>query len=147
LSGGDLGLKEPDFVERFWNGKGINTGGMYIYDGSGLSRYNTVTTKQVALLLKYMKANSRYSEYFIKSIPTAGREGTVKYICKGTYAENNMRVKSGLMKKVRAFSGYLTTRSGREVAFSFIINNHNDSSKEVTKKMEKVLTALAELTI
>lgn len=146
-SGYDIEKIDKDFTENFWKLKGINIGGMFIYDGSGLSRYNTLTTKQVVSILSFMKTKSKYSQYFYESLPIVGKDGTFKYFCKGTSAENNMRIKSGLMKKVRSYSGYVTTKSGRKVAFSLIINNYNGTSTNVRKKMEKLLAAIADFNL
>ena len=147
LSGYDIEKIDKNFTENFWKLKGINIGGMFIYDGSGLSRYNTLTTKQVVSVLRFMKTKSKYTQFFYESLPVVGKDGTVKYLCKGTSAENNMRVKSGLMKRVRSYSGYVTTKSGREVAFSLIVNNYNGTSTNVKRKMEKLLTAIADFNL
>ena len=138
---------DKDFIENFWKKRGLNPGGMNIYDGSGLSKYNTVTTKQMAAILMYMKTKSKNTEVFYNSIPTVGKEGTVKYMCKATSAENNMHAKSGSIRNVRAYAGYVTTKSGRDVAFSIIINNFNCKSKLARKKMEKVLVAIADFNL
>ena len=143
----DLSKTDKNFVENFWRRKGISTSGMRIYDGSGLSKYNTVTARQVAEILLYMKKRSKHSEVYYESIAVVGKSGTVKYLCKGTSAVNNMRAKSGSIKSVRAYAGYVTTKSGREVAFSLIINNYNGSSSNTGKKMEKLMAAIADFNL
>jgi len=140
----DIDKINKSYVENFWSRRGIGTNGMRIYDGSGLSKYNTVTAMQVAQILTYMKMKSKYSETFYKSIPIVGKNGTVKNICKGTSAVNNMRAKSGSIKSVRAYAGYVTTKSGREVAFALFINNYNGSSSNARRKMEKLMAAIAD---
>ncbi|MCF6185743.1 MAG: D-alanyl-D-alanine carboxypeptidase/D-alanyl-D-alanine-endopeptidase [Bacteroidales bacterium] len=72
------------FIKYFWQSKGINTEGMFIFDGSGLSRYNGITAKQLVSVLRYMKTKSENSVYFYNSIATVGEEGTVKNMCKNT---------------------------------------------------------------
>ncbi|MCF6364951.1 MAG: D-alanyl-D-alanine carboxypeptidase/D-alanyl-D-alanine-endopeptidase [Bacteroidales bacterium] len=138
---------DKSFTEKFWAKKGVNTGGMNIYDGSGLSKYNTITAKQMAAVLMYMKTKSKYAENFYNSIPVVGKDGTVRRICRGTSAENNMHAKSGSIKNVRAYAGYVTTKSGREVAFSLLINNYNGSSTNTRKKMEKLMAAIADFNL
>lgn len=135
------------FIEDFWALRGINTNGMNIYDGCGLSKYNTLTARQMADVLAYMKTKSPNSEDFYNSIAKVGKEGTVKSMCKGSSAENNMRAKSGSIRNVRAYAGYVTTVSGRDVAFSLIINNYNGKSKATRKKMEKIMIALADFNL
>ncbi len=149
LKASNFNLKNIDksFAESFWAKRGVNTGGMNIYDGSGLSKYNTVTAKQMTAILMYMKTKSKYAEVFYNSIPVVGKTGTVKRICRGTSAENNMHAKSGSIKNVRAYAGYVNTKSGREVAFSLFINNYNGSSSNTRKKMEKVMVAIADFNL
>jgi D-alanyl-D-alanine carboxypeptidase/D-alanyl-D-alanine-endopeptidase (penicillin-binding protein 4) len=138
---------DKNFPENFWSLKGIDTQGMAIYDGSGLSKYNTVTTKQMVSILKYMKKQSKYSEEFYESLAIVGKDGTVKDICKGTSAENNMRAKSGSIKAVRAYAGYVTSTSGRVIAFSLIINNYNGTSSDTGKKMQTLMSSLADFNL
>ncbi len=135
------------FIKYFWQSKGINTEGMFIFDGSGLSRYNGITAKQLVSVLRYMKTKSKNAEVYYNSIPVAGKDGTVKSMCKNTNAANNMHIKSGSLKNVRAYAGYVKTKSGRELAFSIITNNFNCSSSVARKKIEKVLTALADFNL
>ncbi|NPA67951.1 MAG: D-alanyl-D-alanine carboxypeptidase/D-alanyl-D-alanine-endopeptidase [Chlorobi bacterium] len=135
---------DKDFIKHFWRNRGLNTQGMFVFDGSGLSRYNGITAEQLVFVLKYMKTESKNSQIFYESIPSVGKEGTVKNMCKGTYAVNNMRAKSGSLKNVRAYAGYVKTKSGRELAFSVIMNNFTCSSAEARKKTEKLLAAIAE---
>lgn len=138
---------DKNFIKNFWAKRNVKPNGMHIYDGCGLSKYNTVTAKQMAAILMYMKRVSKNKDVFYNSIPIVGREGTVKSMCKGTSSENNMRAKSGSIKNVRAYAGYVKTKSGRDVAFSLIINNFNCKSKLARKKMEKVMTAIADFNL
>jgi D-alanyl-D-alanine carboxypeptidase/D-alanyl-D-alanine-endopeptidase (penicillin-binding protein 4) len=132
-------------MENFWKSKGMDVGGMSLNDGSGLSRYNTVTAKQMVFMLKYMKTKSKNFDSFYESMPVAGVNGTVKSLCLNSFAENNMHLKSGSIRYVAAYAGYVKTKSGRETAFFIDMNNYNCTSSEARKKLEKVLIALAEV--
>ncbi len=147
LAGFEKENTDKNFIKHFWQKKGLKTEGMFIYDGSGLSRYNAITAKQLASVLRYMKTKSKNAGIFSNSIPVAGKDGTVKSMCKNTNAANNMRIKSGSVKNVRSYAGYVKTLSGRDLAFSIIINNFNCSSSTARKKIEKVLTALADFNL
>lgn len=133
-------------IESFWVTKNINTGGMSINDGSGLSHYNTITAKQLTLILSYMKTKSKYSEQFYNSLPITGKSGTLKSVCKGTVAGNMVHAKSGSVRNVRCYAGYTTSYSGREIAFAIMLNNFNCSSFKARLKMEKIMIALVTLT-
>ncbi len=132
------------YVESYWSAKGMNIGGLSVNDGSGLSRYNTITPRQIVFVLKYMKSKSKNATVFYESIPLVGVEGTVRSMCKGTSAQDNMRAKSGSIRSVRAYAGYVKSKSGKEIAFAIMLNNFNCSSGKARKKIEKILIALAD---
>ncbi len=116
-------------LEEFLSGAGIDLSGVYFVDGSGLSRYNTVTAQSLVDLLQYMYY-SRYRDVFIESLPVAGKSGTLKYIGKNTVLENRMIAKSGSMKRVRAYAGYLFANNGDVLAFAVILNNFSCSQSK-----------------
>ncbi len=147
LAGFDKKKTDKDFIKHFWQKKGMNTGGMFIFDGSGLTRYNGITAKQLVFILRYMKTKSKYADDFYTSIALIGKEGTVKNLCKNTSAVNNMRAKSGSLRNVRTYAGYVTSKSGKLLAFAIITNNFNCSSSVARKKIEKVLISLAEFNL
>jgi D-alanyl-D-alanine carboxypeptidase/D-alanyl-D-alanine-endopeptidase (penicillin-binding protein 4) len=55
---------------------------------------------------------------------------------------NNMKMKSGTISDVIAYTGYHTSASGTPMVFSFMINNYNGSSSAIRQKMFRVLNAL-----
>ena len=85
---------------------------------------------------------------FYKTFATAGDDndfGYVVYFGKDTPAAKNARVKTGYIGGVRSHTGYVTTQSGRMIAFSLIANNYHCKTKEVTKIHEKIVVALASM--
>ena len=129
---------------NFWKNKGMDTKGMSINDGCGLSHYNIITPRQLCFLLTYMHNTSPYYKYFNESLTMCGGKGTMSGMCAGTRAVNNARGKSGTIRRVKSYSGYVTSRSGRELAFSIIINNFTCSSTDTRFMMEKFIVALAD---
>ncbi len=134
-------------IEQFWQKKGLDTEGFYLFDGSGLSRSNGVAAVHLVFILKYMKLKSRYFNDFYKSLPIAGKTGTLRSLCKGTVAQGNLRAKSGSIRRVRAYAGYVKTRSGRKLAFSMNISNYTCSSRSARKKLQSLMVAMAKLNI
>jgi len=112
-------------VKDFWKQKGLDENELNIYDGSGLSPLNRVTTHAQVEILKYAKQQSWFS-YFFNALP--------EY--------NNMKMKSGSISDVKSFCGYHTAGDGTRYIFSFIVNNYNGSSPGVVKKMYRVLDNL-----
>jgi len=136
---------DAEAVMNFWKEKGMDIQGMALTDGSGLSQYNAVTPRQMVFLLNYMKKNSPYFDVYYHSLPVAGREGTVEGMFAGSAAEANLRAKSGTIDRVKAYTGYVTSRSGREIVFSMMVNNFSCTSREARDKLERLMVALAEL--
>ena len=133
-----------DSVLSFWTRKGMDTQGLCLYDGSGLSHYNAITPGQMVYLLKYMKLNSKYFDEFYNSMSIAGTTGTLENMFKGSIAEGKLRAKSGTINRVKAYAGYVTSKSGREIAFSMVVNNFSCKSSEARAKLEELMIALSE---
>lgn len=92
-----------------------------IADGSGLSRENRTTPREVVGLLTGM-AKTEHAEAFDASLPVIGRSGTVAYRNRGTAAQDNCHAKTGTLRDVSALAGYCTTAGGKRVAFAFMMN-------------------------
>lgn len=132
-------------VKKFIESKGLNKEEVFMVDGSGLSRANNITTAfQAQLLSKIYQDTSLYSSIY-KSLPIAGKNGSLSSIGKGTFIENNMRAKTGYINRCRAYCGYVKTKSNKHLAFSIIFNNYNCTAKEAKLKIEKFLVHLGEL--
>lgn len=134
-----------DAVKNYWESRGVDVTGLHMADGSGLSRANTITTKIQATVLSKIYRDSLMYPAFNASLPTAGKNGSMTSLCKGTFAENNMRAKTGYINRARGYCGYVKTKSGKELAFSVLFNNYDCSPKEMKLKIEKLLVALVDL--
>ena len=132
------------FIKHYWEKQGADISFLFMEDGSGLSRYNAVSPEFMVYVLETMYA-SKYKETFQNSLPIAGKSGTLINMLKGTYAEGNLTGKSGSMTRVRSYSGYVTSKSGRNLAYVIIVNNYNNFSLEIRKDLEKFLQLVAEI--
>lgn len=124
---------------------GVDTSGLFLADASGLSRLNACTTDAQCLFLINALKNQKISPIFLQSLPVSGKSGSLATLGKGTFLENNLAAKSGYMTRARAYTGYLKTKSGKELVFSVIINNFSCSGKAMKPKFEAFLLSLAEL--
>jgi D-alanyl-D-alanine carboxypeptidase/D-alanyl-D-alanine-endopeptidase (penicillin-binding protein 4) len=131
-------------INEFWKAKGLDLNGFYMEDGCGLSRFNSITSKQLVDVLTYMNT-SENAVLFKASLPVAGKSGTLRNLGKGTIAANNISAKSGYMTRVRSYSGYVTTKNNRKIAFALIVNNYNCTAYQMKKKMELIMIKLAEI--
>ena len=128
-------------VSEFWKNKGIATDGLCMMDGSGLSRFNMVTPRQITQLLLYMKNRSKYGKAFFESLPAAPN-GTLWYFHAANFPDSSLRAKSGSMTRIRCFSGSLTTVHHKEILFSIMLNNFSCSQSSAIAAIENLLTAI-----
>lgn len=112
-------------VKRFWKEKGLEPDELNMYDGSGLSPLNRVTTHAQVEVLKYAKGQEWFP-YFYDALP--------EY--------NGMKMKSGTISDVKGFCGYQTSKEGRQYIFSFLVNNYGGRTGAMVGKMYKVLDEL-----
>lgn len=103
---------------------GINPEDMNIADGSGLSRLNLVTPKQIVDLLNYEYQSKNFIPFF-NSLPIAGVDGTLGDRMKNSSLTGKVRAKTGYLESVRSLSGYAYTGDNEPVSFSIIANNFN----------------------
>lgn len=113
-------------VKDHWKNKGIDPEELHLYDGSGLSPQNRVTTHAEVTVLRYAKNQSWFNDYY-KAFPDA---------------YNNMVMKSGTINRVKGFTGYQKSKDGKEYIFSFLVNNYSGSQYSLIRKMYKVLDVL-----
>jgi D-alanyl-D-alanine carboxypeptidase/D-alanyl-D-alanine-endopeptidase (penicillin-binding protein 4) len=112
-------------LKRFWKEKGLDEEELNMYDGSGLSPMNRVTTHAQVEILKFARSRPWYSSFY-HSLP--------EY--------NGMKIKSGTIGDVKGFCGYHKAKDGKEYIFSFLVNNYSGRTSPVVNKMYKVLDEL-----
>ncbi|MFI5171827.1 MAG: D-alanyl-D-alanine carboxypeptidase/D-alanyl-D-alanine-endopeptidase [Chitinophagales bacterium] len=125
-------------ITTYWANRNIDLTGFNMEDGSGLSRLNVVTAKQMCGFLNYELKQPTFAA-FKYSLPIAGQTGTLKTIADGTAASGKIFAKSGSMFKVRSYSGYVQTKSGDMLTFCVIVNNYTCGTAEIKSKLEKLM--------
>jgi serine-type D-Ala-D-Ala carboxypeptidase/endopeptidase (penicillin-binding protein 4) len=139
--------KGIEAIERFLSEIGVSTEELNLYDGSGLSRSNMITTKMMTEMLREV-SKQPFFESFYNSLAVAGDLadlGFFKSWGKGTKIAGNARIKSGLINGVRSHSGYVKDSSGRLIAYSFIANNFSGSHRKIDSLHTKILIQLANI--
>jgi serine-type D-Ala-D-Ala carboxypeptidase/endopeptidase (penicillin-binding protein 4) len=101
--------------------EGVDTTGVRIADGSGLSPLNRASASSFIALLRYVQ-ESPHAELFMTTLPVAGESARFRRMG-NTPAAGNLRAKTGTIEKVSALSGYVTGANGERIAFSIIGNN------------------------
>lgn len=109
-------------------------------DGSGLSRFNLFTPEDLVTLLIKMK--NEFGLQRLQNILPKGNTGTLedRYIKIG----NNIFGKTGTLNGVVALSGYLVCKSGKQIMFSVLVNNHNGKASAVKSAIEQFITGIWE---
>lgn len=128
-------------LEYYWTGK-IPVSGMFIRDGSGLSRNNAISPQHFCSLLKYMSTSKNFDAFY-GTLPVAGISGTLSTVCKNQPGQGKVHAKSGTMNRVKSYAGYVETASGKRLAFTIIANNFDCSSSSAVDRMERVFNAMA----
>lgn len=128
------------YLETYWS-KRINTSGLHIKDGSGLSRSNAVSASHYCDLLKSMHNSVNYS-FFYNSLPISGKSGTLTSVCKNQAAHGKVHAKSGTMNRIKSYAGYIESNSGKTIAFAVIVNNYECSNSQTVDQMEKLFNTL-----
>lgn len=128
-------------IAEHWRKRGIDTDGLYMADGSGLSRHNAISARHLTDIMVYM-SKSKNASAFENTLPLAAKSGTLSNVGKKTIIAGNLRAKSGTMQRVKSYSGYVKTKSGRKLAFAMIVNNFNCPTKTIVAKLEKLMVAM-----
>ncbi len=105
-------------------------------DGSGLSRYNLFTPEDMVFLLEKMH-NEIPLQKLLDYFPVGGETGTLK----NWYANNKPFVyaKSGSLSNNYNLSGYLITKKGTLLIFSYMNNHYKIPTSELKRSIEKTL--------
>lgn len=109
-------------------------------DGSGLSRYNMVTPASIIRLLRAIDEEFEDDEDLFHLLPAGGDRGTIEsWYRSRTGGPPYVFAKTGTLSNNHSLSGYLITKTGKKLLFSFMNNHYVTSSSVVKKEMEKVL--------
>jgi D-alanyl-D-alanine carboxypeptidase/D-alanyl-D-alanine-endopeptidase (penicillin-binding protein 4) len=130
-------------ISEFWRTRGIETNGLFMEDGSGLSARNSVSAKIMSDIMRKIYIDNNSFPNFKKLLAIGGRTGTFKYYGRGTLLDGNLHGKGGSMSRVRSITGFITTKSKRNVAFTIIVNNFNCSGAVLKLRMEQLMLAIA----
>ncbi|NQD91434.1 D-alanyl-D-alanine carboxypeptidase/D-alanyl-D-alanine-endopeptidase [Pseudomonas sp. CrR25] len=115
--------KAAQRVIRGWLArKGITAPHLVIENGSGLSRAERVSARELAKILQ-AAWDSPYAAEFISSLPLVAMDGTMRKRLKRTALEGQAHIKTGTLNNVRAIAGYSRDSNGRSWAVVAILND------------------------
>lgn len=125
-------------VEDFWKQRGVDMDGLFMADGSGLSRFSSITAKEIVEVLNYMKNKSPEADAFFSTLPYVPN-GTLYYFNPANFPGTALRAKSGSMTRVRCYAGQLTTKQNQKILFAIMLNNFSCSQHKAIKLIEELL--------
>lgn len=128
-------------------GLGIDVTGDEVYDGSGLSRRNRVTTATMLGLLQHAAGpEGEALRSLVTGMPVAGFTGSLTYrFAEGpAVARGLVRAKTGTLTGVHALAGIAVGRDGEPMAFVFAADKAKDADKyDAQEALDRAAAALA----
>jgi D-alanyl-D-alanine carboxypeptidase/D-alanyl-D-alanine-endopeptidase (penicillin-binding protein 4) len=126
-------------VIDFLTSIGVTRSNYEILEGSGLTRYNFVTSDLYMQLLKYMFDDVKNFDAFYSTLPIGGIDGTLKDRMIGTEAEKNVHAKTGTINGVSTLTGYAISRDNEPIIFYIAMNDgFGMNSKPYRKKQDDI---------
>lgn len=118
---------------------GVDTGRVSLADGSGLSKYDIVSARDLALVLHFVYHQDIFGDFY-QSLALPGK-GTLERRFNG-FADS-LHAKTGALDGVSCLSGYLTV-NGIPCCFSILFNNFTCSYKKINVIQEAIVTKIAD---
>jgi D-alanyl-D-alanine carboxypeptidase/D-alanyl-D-alanine-endopeptidase (penicillin-binding protein 4) len=125
---------------------GLDTTGVTLLDGSGLSLQDRVPAGLLATLLKgAADGGLGASSALLSGLPVAGYDGTLadRGDTDPATAPGTVRAKTGTLDGVHALAGTVVTADGRLLAFALVADAATGSQAAAEAGLDKIAAALA----
>lgn len=109
-------------INDFFAKKKIFNNGLVVENGSGLSRKERITARQLGQMLE-AAWKSPYAAEFISSLPIVAMDGTMRRRLRNSQLVGQAHIKTGTLKNVRAIAGYSRDVNGDAWAVVAIVNH------------------------
>lgn len=115
--------KAAQRVIRAWLArKGITASQLVMENGSGLSRAERLSAREMAKILQ-LAWNGPYAAEFISSLPLVAMDGTMRKRLLRTALVGEAHIKTGTLNNVRAIAGFSRDSNGNSWAVVAILND------------------------
>jgi len=102
---------------------GISSAGLEQVDGSGLSKDNRISTRQLsALLAAVLARDARTAALFRDALPVSGESGSLAKRMRSGPAHGRVQAKTGWVNGASGLSGVAQTLDGRTLVFSILVD-------------------------
>lgn len=130
-------------VGEFLVSFGIPPSSFRLADGSGMSRGNQLSARQMTRLLRHMWHHPSGAE-FVRSLPFGGEDnGGWRWRFAEPPYQGNVYAKTGTLADVSSLSGYARAVSGRVYAFSILLNQTR-SNEEAHREQDRIVRAIVD---
>ena len=117
---------------RAWMARrGIDSEGLVLENGSGLSRKERIRPAQLAAVLRAAAA-SPWSAEFTASLPIVAVDGAMRKRLRASPAAERARIKTGTLRDASAVAGYVKDESGETYVVVAMLN-HDNANKRVAR--------------
>ena len=127
-------------AESLLRQRGILDASDDVIDGSGLSHSNRLSASTLVGVLAMAKSDADWGDVLVRSMPGGG-EGTLIRRLKAPGVRNRVQAKTGYINGVASLSGIVSSRSGTQYAFAFLMNTPDIRGAQRT--MDRAVTLLA----
>lgn len=119
--------------------KGIESSHLIMENGSGLSRNERVSVREMAYMLR-AAWQSPFAAEFIASMPLVAMDGTMRKRLKNTGVAGNAHIKTGTLNNVRAIAGF--SRDGRGHTWVVVAILNHSQPWGASSILDQVLVSL-----
>jgi D-alanyl-D-alanine carboxypeptidase/D-alanyl-D-alanine-endopeptidase (penicillin-binding protein 4) len=109
-------------IKQLMKRKGINPTQLVMENGSGLSRLERISAKELSQILQDAWSGP-YAAEFTSSLPLVGLDGTMRKRLRNTPMLGQAHIKTGTLKNVRAIAGFSRDRNGQSWAVVAMLND------------------------
>ncbi|MBX7166320.1 MAG: D-alanyl-D-alanine carboxypeptidase/D-alanyl-D-alanine-endopeptidase [Pirellulales bacterium] len=143
---------EGEFLAR----AGVDVQAISFGSGAGGSRGDCITPRATVQLLRAMAQRPDFDVY-LRAMPVLGVDGTLaESVGPESPARGKIQAKTGtyywenlldgrLLLVSKALAGYMTTASGRKLAFALFVNNAHLKTSDETKRVGRSLGQICEI--
>ena len=129
-------------VRQFLVDAGVDDDDFYLVDGSGMSSQDLIAPRAFTKLLSYASSQP-WGLDWKATLPVAGADGTLAGRFKNSSLKGQLWAKTGTHAEGNSLSGYLTTTSGKTLAFSILVDNHRPESEAEVQAIDRIVEAIA----
>jgi D-alanyl-D-alanine carboxypeptidase/D-alanyl-D-alanine-endopeptidase (penicillin-binding protein 4) len=118
----DTATRARQVIQEWFQRHHIDTQGMLVDNGSGLSRTGRIAPAQMAGVLQAMQ-QSPWAPEFQSSLPIVALDGTMRKRLLNSPAAARARIKTGTLKNVVAIAGYVPDANNQQCVVVAMINS------------------------